>query len=282
VVTISVRGRWSSLDRIKYTALGADGVEANYAKGFDEASGLGFIADLNNLRHLSVISTKAMDLRSIADCATLESLDLTIRGRNVQAIQLGRLDRLGVLSLSPASLVSDLSTLQGLTKLRLDGWRGDSLEGLSGLVNLSELALYSAGALTSLAGVQSMTSLVSLEVYGAVRLEAIAELASDPRLVKLEFAKTKRVTDWERLGTLRTLRWLGLEDVGVIPSLSFIRQLDSLESLFVTGRSRVGDGRIAFLADLPKLRRVSIAHLPGLDVSPDELRRRIRRGPHKT
>jgi len=281
VVKISVRRRWSPLAGIKYAALGADGVEANYAKGFDEASGLGFVAELDNLRHLSVISTKAMDLTPIAECAKLESLELTIPGRRVGPIQLGQLASLRALSLSPASLVSDLSALQRLTKLRLDGWRVDSLEDLASLTNLSELALYSAGVLTSLAGVQSMTSLLSLEVYGAVRLATIGDLASGPKLVKLELEKTKRVADWERLGTLREVKWLGLEDVGVIPTLSFVRAFDSLESLFVTGQSRIGDGQIGFLAEISTLRRVSIAQQPGLDISPDELRRRLRRRSRK-
>jgi hypothetical protein len=148
---------------------------------------------------------------------------------------------------------------------------------LKRLAKLKKLKLYEARSLESLDGIGVFKSLSHLEVHGATKLTTLSQLSECRGLATLEVSGCPRVADWNVVGDLANLEWLGLEDVGTVPTIQFLRGHQRLRSLFVTGRSRIADGNVAFLAELPSLRKVVLAKAAHLDIPPDALRSLVRR-----
>jgi hypothetical protein len=233
----------------------ADGLVLNYARGF-KGPGLEPLAPDLPVRRLDVLD------RSISDLAPIERLADSLEWLSVQAapdaeLDLGGLPRLREVAGEWALLRDTLGAVEALE--RVVTWEFDEadLHSFRDHVELRELTIKDAPHLESSSGVGNLPGLAALAIVLAPRLQDISdvsELAESLRELKLEACPG--ITTLNDLEPLVHLRILGVSDCGDIESLAPIRSLEQLEILYAWGSTRVTDGDLSPLAQLPRLEEV--------------------------
>ena len=111
--------------------------------------------------------------------------------------------------------------------------------------------------LESLAGIGELSELALLGIIGGPKLHDISEVAERAQsLRELEFGGCSFLTDLDDIAGLINLRFLGVSNCGDIESLAPIGSLHQLEVLYAWGSTRVVDGDLSPLTQLPQLREI--------------------------
>jgi hypothetical protein len=233
----------------------ADGLVLNYARGFTEG-GLEFLAPELPIRRLDVLD------RGISDLGPIERLADSLEWLSVQAAPDAELDLAGLPRLRAVAgewelLRDTLGAVEALESVVT--WEFDEvdLHSFRDHVELRELAIKDAPHLESASGIGNLPGLAVLGIVLAPRLQDISDvagLAESLRELKLEACS--RITALDDLEPLVHLRVLGISDCGDIESLAPIRSLEQLEILYAWGSTRVTDGDLSPLAQLPQLKEV--------------------------
>ena len=251
-----LRTEWTPRVHEAFLRSGADGLIANYARGF-VGRDLAFIRALP-LRRLTVLARTIADLSPIYDVAG--SLDeLHIQTGSMTRIDLAALPGLRALSCEweqVAATISDTSTIEDLS---LGAYDPADLAPLSHLTSLRSLRMKGRPAVRSLDGVEAMPWLAYLGVYLAP-LEDTSALArlGTPVLTELHLAACRRVTSLEDLRHLVGLRFLDVSEGGRIDSLEPIAGLRELHRLYLYDSTTIADGDLTPLLGLAHLRDLRI------------------------
>jgi len=173
--------------------------------------------------------------------------------------------------------LTPLAGLDRLTELTIGEAPLKSLAGMNELRGLRRLALAQV-PLASLDGIEDLQAIEDIYIYMLGRLQSIAPLTGLPSLRKLSIGAARKVADFDQLGEmtalehlellgsapqrlavlsrLKRLKLLQLDNVGVLPSLAFLRGLDQLETFYPSQGTKIEDGDLAVLLELPALTRV--------------------------
>jgi len=185
---------------------------------------------LMNLRVLKVFrkSYGSIDFRNLS---MLEELDIQWDRRYIDAF---RLPNLKSLTVHYCDLV-DLSCFSRLHQLEVMDLRSFSrlkcLDGISELKHLCWFDLSYARNLTSIRGIEALDCIESVG-----------------------FLACKRISDLALLSELKSLKSLGLESMGSVETVGFLKKCLNLEQLAVVGDTSVLDGDFDFLLDLPHMK----------------------------
>ena len=196
-------------------------------------SDLSPLSDLTNLERLYLSRQSAIsDLSPLQNLTNLKKLEMAGQRYNYRG----------------DGPITDLGPLAGLTKLEsldLDLGAVESLEPLSGLVNLQEIYFYAGSIGPDLRAFSQMADLRSLDLYtdGLESLEGLEPLS------KLEFLRISGVNPFTDLSPLANLTSLTqLELTGAFSDITPLGNLTELRSLFL---SPTEEG--AYLTDLSPL-----------------------------
>ncbi|KAL3727564.1 hypothetical protein ACJRO7_032320 [Eucalyptus globulus] len=184
-------------------------------------------SDLCRLPRLpsSLSSLELHDCRSLSSIEDLSNLNklssLEIKGTAITEIQglgcLENLRSLELLRLRQVKILPDLSNLNKLSALQVH--KCDNLVEIQGELPeyLDKLSIYSCGSLEKLPDLSGLKELQTIEVRNCTKLivEAI-----------LDFARRSQADLWENL---RYLHIGDLEQVEILPDLSYLSKLRSLE-----------------------------------------------------
>lgn len=274
--TLVVTGPWSTEAARLLSTGDVDGLHLNYEKGFSEDD-LSFFAEWP-LRRLQIVDRTLVDLGPIGRFA--DSLEeLSVRVSPEARLEIGGLQKLHQLSsdwrvLRPLS--GRVHTLESLVTWNFDG---SDFRPLNNYSRLKNLAVREAPRLQSLRGINVMNSLSALNLHLARQLSDISDLAeSGSTLNKLSFDFCSRIGRLDALRSLRRLRLLGVSDCKRIESLAPLGQLTQLEVLHGWGSTRIVDGNLSLLLQLPRLREVRMKSRIEYRPSVDEITTAIRRG----
>jgi uncharacterized protein DUF4375 len=214
--------------------------------------------DFSALPHLHTVRVwgEVKSLASLRACPSLTALSLGGCGlTDLEALQglRGLLD-LEILE-TPLRALTGLAELPALRRLVLSQVPLGSVDGLQVARALSTLVLVSLRRLTSIASLRDLPELETLTIDGSRKIADLSALGGlksvrELRLIGLPLPSV------EFLSRLTRLRVLGLESVGKVASLHFLRALPELEGLALTERTVVTDGDMSILLELPALKRV--------------------------
>ncbi len=225
----------------------------NYAHGFSEP-------DLEFLRGLPVRQLVILDrrLESLAPVhalgATLELLHVTTSP--TLAIDLTQFPRLSDLSADWRQVRASIASATDLREVNLGGYSEVDLEPLGGLGRLRRLTLTDRPRVRSLSGLSAFPDLRVLGVPLAKDLDDVSALPESPAVEDLDLEGCKKLTSVIELGGCRALRRLNLSECGDLPTLGPLRGLQALEVLLLYGSTKVVDGDLAPIANLPRLREL--------------------------
>jgi hypothetical protein len=253
--TLVVTGRWSA-DAAEAMSRGvADGLTLNYARGFS-GSDLEFLEAGLGVRRLKVLDRAITDLEPIARLApTLEEL-------SVQASERAELD---FATLPHVRSVAGEWRLIGPTLNELDDlqsvitWRFDEvdLHAFRDHVALRRLTIKEAPFLESLSGIGNLPDVEELNILLARRLRDIGDVADLTRsLQRLQLQSCPGIAVIDDIASLVNLRFFGFSECGDLASLAPMIALAQLEVFYAWGSTRVLDGDLTPLVQLPRLREI--------------------------
>lgn len=242
---------WSPAIRRAFFRSGADGLVANYARGF-VGSDIEFVRDLP-LRRLNILDRGITDLTPVHDLgSTLEELRVDVASGPY--IDLNLLPRLRVLSCAWEQVKDTIDSTDQLEDLYFSPYRESDLSPLTHLTSLRSLRMKPPLGVRSLNGIETMPWLAHLGIYRA-QLEDTTALArlSSPVLTRLDLPSCRRLTSLADLSGLAGLRRLDVSESGDLTSLTPISSLTQLERLSLYGSTTIADGNLTPLLTMSRL-----------------------------
>ncbi|MEJ1181332.1 hypothetical protein [Pseudarthrobacter sp. CCNWLW247] len=255
-VDLVVKGPWTSACQDVIATGTADGLVLNAAFGFSEPN-LGFI-DAWPITRLKVLA------RNISDLSPVYRLSGTLRELDVltappASLDLSRLPKITSLGADWGQVSDTLSTLEELKTVFLRHFSSTDLKTFAANSVIESIRLKDRPKLISLDGQQDLTHLTEVGVYLATALRDISALGLvTAPLQKLELVACKGIRDVRPLKGLTTLKFLNLGDCGEIDSIRPLSGLQELEEFHGYGSTKIGDGDLSPLLQLPRLRTVSL------------------------
>ncbi len=107
---------------------------------------------------------------------------------------------------------------------------------------------------------QNLKKLKDLDLGLLTKLTDIDDIKNLPLLNKLNIQSCKKIP-FEKLWQLKNLKWLNLSDIGNIPTIKGIEQLNMLEEVYMVGDTKILDGDTSPLLKLANIKKVGLAHL---------------------
>lgn len=248
-LTLVIVGQWGREAQSVVESGLVDGLDLNYAKGFQNPD-LDFI-DAWPLRRVTLLA------RTVTDLSPLHRLRATLERVSVQAATSARLDltqfrRLASVAADWALVWESIGACRNLTELYLGGYRAEDLSPLVSLTGLTSLTLKDRPALRALTGIGELSQLARVGVFGAP-LGSLEQIGSLRHLRELQIEACGAVGSLTPVAELTGLRVLNASDCGELESLAPVRGLVGLETLWLFGTTTVADGDLSPVVALPNL-----------------------------
>jgi internalin A len=271
--TLVVTGPWSreAADLLKLGEV--NGLDLNYAKGFCE-SDLEFFEEWP-LRRLHVLDRKLADLDPIRRVAP------SLKEFSVQAGPEARMDFIAMPILR--SLVGYwwqirplLENVESLRTLITFDFDEVSLLPLIDQPSLEKLTLKAAPRIENLQGLNAFASLSFLGIHLTRKFTDISEFSgSHPVLQELKFEYCSQFSSLVPLQGLTGLRRLMISDCKKIDSLKPLAGLSKLEAFMAWGTTRIIDGDLSVLCELPELKELRMQSRKEYRPSLEEVKQRL-------
>lgn len=259
--SLVVTGPWSEGAERAMKRGEADGLILNYARGFSGGS-LDFLDDGWPLRRLSLLDRSIVDLDPIGRLATLERL--SVQAAPGAMLDLGPLSCLRSVSGEWALIGRTLSAAAELERVSTWVFGDVDLHAFRDHVALKTLTIKDAPYLESTAGLGDLPDLAALTIVGACRLHEIDEIGElSESLRELKFEECPRIEAIDVVESLVGLRFLGISESGDIASLTPIGSLAQLQTFYAWGSTRILDGDLSPLAQLPRLKEIRMRNRRG-------------------
>jgi hypothetical protein len=258
-VDIVVTGAWSPAAAEHLRSGRADGLDLNYARGFQEGD-LEFLQGLT-VRRLHVLDRTISDLTPIYNLAD-GLVSLRVQSDPGATIELDQLPLLQKLAAGWRQVQGSIRFAPKLEELFLLSYSEPDLAPLGALNSLVSLAMKDRPKLRSLDGVEDFPWLAELGVFLAKDLQDISALqrAPSPVLKTLQLGTCRRVSEIGPVAACSGLRFFELSDGSEIPTIAPLAGLDQLERLYLWGSTRIADGDLRPIAALPRLNDLRIAN----------------------
>jgi hypothetical protein len=236
------------------------GLDLNYARGFREPN-LGFLRDWP-IRHLDVLDRSLTDLTPIARMAgTLRSLSFQIAPRATLDVRL--VPQIVSLAAQWECVRDTLDAAPHLTRLVAMDYDERDLVPLATHESLAMVVLKYAPRLRSTTGVADLRGLLGLTIQGAAFLDDLDGLdTTGGTLSSLKLEGSRGIESLDEIGELVRLEFLGVSDGGTLESLRPLRSLRRLQTLYAWGTTRIADGDLSPLLELPELREIRMRNRP--------------------
>jgi hypothetical protein len=252
-VEVTLTGRWT-VDAARLIESGeVDRLVLNYAHGFSEPD-LSFLRGLP-VRQLDIVDRRLTSLTPINELGeTLKLLHVT--SDPSLSIDLTRFPRLTDLSADWQQVGASIESAENLQRLHVGRYDRVDLAPLSRLVHLKRLVLTDRPRVRSLDGLSELPELREFAVPLAKDLVDVSALRGLAQIEDLDMEGCRRLTTIEDLSHCVGLRRLNLSECGDLPSVAPLRGLVSTEDLLMYGTTKVVDGDLTPIADLPRLKEL--------------------------
>lgn len=250
-------------ERLDALSVRVEGTEVDFLRGFPHLKGLVLNAG------------RARDLSVLHELSDLETLTLNIPSRPRLQLDFSAFPRLRRLGLYWNPGFESISALANLEELFVFNPPDPDLGRFATLGALRRLELSGGSKLLSTDGIAPLRELRFLGLYHQRSLEELRGLAPLRSLDSLALESCRRVRDIDEISQISTLRMLKLANCGDLPTLEPLRALTRLERFFAWESTRVLDGDLSVLTELPRLREVALRSRRSYRPSVEEIERTI-------
>ncbi|WP_175558434.1 hypothetical protein [Arthrobacter sp. ok362] len=251
-VDLVVTGDWSRDARECLMDGRADGLVLNYAKGFHERD-LQFVRGLP-IRRLHLLARTMKDLAPVYSLAD-RLVSLSVDSDPSAVIELERLPLLKSVSADWQQVQGSIRFASHLERVVLGYYSEPDFRSLMSMSSLSSIVLTDYPRLQSLDGIEDLPWLAELGVNLSKNLEDITALerSASPVLETLALSSCRKVVDLVPVASCPSLRIFEFSECGDVPTLAPLAGLSRLEQLVLYGSTRVVDGDLRPIAQLPRL-----------------------------
>ncbi|XVV00869.1 hypothetical protein ACQPW3_26030 [Actinosynnema sp. CA-248983] len=219
-----------------------------------ERRDLRFLLDVPGLESVRIMGA-VKDLSAVAELDGLRALHVDVLTR--VPVDLGNLQQLEALFIGWHPKLAGLAQLRALRTLTIFGWGAPDFRALADMPELRflrvEMKRRHGAASAGLAGARAATR---LWLYDG-RLTDVEELAEFTAVTEIALRSTK-IDSLEFVTAMPSLTNLELDNAGEVESIAPLRNHPSLEFVAIVGSTRVADGDLSVLFEMPKLKAVGI------------------------
>lgn len=252
-VDLIVMGDWSREMFQSIECGQADGLVLNYARGFREKD-LRFIEGLP-IRRLNLLAREMTDLSPIYSLADRLQV-LLVQASPTSIIELERLPLLQTLSAGWSQVQGSILYASQLQNLSVHSYTEVDLSPLSALTRLVKLVMKERPRLQSLDGLEMFPWIQHLGIHLASTLSDISALGrSRPTLLQvLQLQACRRIIGIEPVVDCSSLQFFDLSEGGEVSTIEPLGGLVGLERVYLYESTRVVDGDLSPIAQLPRLK----------------------------
>lgn len=220
---------------------------------------------------LKIVNQEANDFSPIEKLLSLRSLSIELTPKPKSLI-LGKLSNLEHLNIEWFKGAEDLFKCNNLLRLSIN-YYPKNLGSLpfTKLNNLEYLRL-ATGGLEEIENFSKLDKLRELELLSLNHLKSINGLESLISLERLRIESCKKIKSIDPIRGLTKLKSLWIDDCGDISSLEPVKRLTNLEWIQFTMSTRITDGNLRFLLDLPKLKNWAFADRNNYNITNKDLK----------
>ena len=217
-------------------------VELNLYHGY-ELKDIQFLVSLKDVIEGVNVIQGSIDLKGLDSLINLKQLNISDEMNcSIEFSAFKKLERCSILWHKNLKNISTCSTLKEIVIKKIND--KDINKVCEGLRSVESMTLIQP-RIKNLDFIAEFSSLKSLEIYYSTTLEDITILSGRKSLKRLLLDHCKRVRDYKALASLTEIEYLGINDAGEIPTLSFVKDLKKLKHLSFVG-TNVLDGNLSF------------------------------------
>lgn len=218
-------------------------IELNYYKGYTNKN-ISFLMDIAHLIEGLLIVDEDIDLKGIEMLTNLRMLSITDEKRYpIDFAIFKNLERCSLLWHKNYQNLNQCENLKGLLLKKFKFERNNILL-FTGMTRLQSLTFIQS-TLENLDFIKNTPILSILEIYYASTLKDISGLINcHESLKRLIIDHCKNISDYNILGKLTKLEFLGIHDSKDLESLNFVKSLPDLDHISFVG-TNVIDGNLA-------------------------------------
>ncbi|SCB96580.1 hypothetical protein [Gilliamella intestini] len=119
--------------------------------------------------------------------------------------------------------------------------------------------------------IKNMPQLEHIGIGYNLKMESIKWLEDNNSLISVALQNCKNIKDWEKIGSLKKIEKLIIENCGELPTLSFLQRLTNIKEIRIIGTTSVKDGKIKEIMKIPQLNYLFIPVKKGYDITIQDL-----------
>lgn len=225
----------------------------NISRGWNGGADFSFLSELTTIKELSIIVGESKNLSSIEKMLVLESMDLTINGK--EFVNFTKLQNLKNCFISWWPKAANILELSSLEELYIDNLRLKDYSNFTINSNLTKLTIgnSSIDTLSFLKGLQDLTV---LNFFNCKKITDFSMLSSCSKLKRIDLSGCC-LKNLNFIKELKDLEVLLIGDTGDIESINGISKLKKLKAISLSGKTNVLDGDLTPLTYLPVLSMVN-------------------------
>ncbi len=207
------------------------------------------IIPLTGLVEELIIGSEKINYSGLGEFHNLKLL--AVPDNKKEIVDLKNFPKLLILNCSITDRIIGFENCIMLNKLTITDYKSKAkdLSNLLPLNNLEHLSFIKTD-ITSMQGIEFFSNLKKLEIFRASKLESIEALqALSNRLEEVQIEQCKKITDYETLRNVKSLKKIILSESGEVSNLSFLKELNHLEFISFWG-TNVLDGDLSHCEDI--------------------------------
>lgn len=225
----------------------------NISRGWDGGSDFSFLSELTTIKELSIIVGSSKNLSSIERMPALESMDLTVNGKEfVDFTKLQNLKKCFISWWPKAASILELSSFE---ELYIDNLKLKDYSNFKINSNLKKLTIGNS-RIDNLNFLKELQDLTVLNFFNCRKITDFSTIGSCYKLRRIDLSGCY-LKDLSFIKELKDLEVLLIADTGDIDSLKVVSNLKKLKAIWFAGKTNILDGDLTPLTYLPVLSMVN-------------------------
>ena len=225
----------------------------NISRGWNGGADFSFLSELTTIKELSIIVGESKNLSSIEKMLALESMDLTINGK--EFVNFTKLQNLKNCFISWWPKATSILELNSLEELYIDNLRLKDYSSFTIQSNLTKLTIGNS-SIDNLSFLNKLQDLTVLNFFNCKKITDFSMVGSCFNLKKIDL-RGCFLNNLDFIKELKYLEVLLIGDAGDIESINEISNLNKLKAISLSGKTNVLDGDLTPLTYLPVLSMVN-------------------------
>ncbi len=225
----------------------------NISRGWYGGTDFSFLSELTMIKELSIIVGESKNLSSIEKMLALESMDLSINGK--EFVNFTKLQNLKNCFISWWPKAASIFELNSLEELYVDNLRLKDYSNFTINSNLKKLTIGNS-SIDNLSFLKELQDLTALNFFNCKKITDFSMVGSCFKLKRIDL-RGCCLKNLDFIKELKDLEVLLIGDTGDIESISEISKLKKLKAISLSGKTNVLDGDLTPLTYLPVLSMVN-------------------------